>query len=98
LSMLERYETNEVWEPIVAPQLDAYMGLEFERIAVQAYDRKHAQHGLPLVKQWGRWEGNDRARRSVEIDIVARLEDNRMMTGAITWGSEQVRPGVHHAH
>ncbi len=51
----------------VVPELDKYMGLEFERIAVQAYDRRHDSLGLPLVTEWGRWEGADRERRSLAM-------------------------------
>jgi hypothetical protein len=32
------------------------------------------------------WEGTDRAGTPREIDIVARLSDGRMMTGAVKWG------------
>jgi hypothetical protein len=97
-SVLERYPAAQVWETAVAPRLDGYMGLEFERIAAQAYDRRALELGLPMVERWGRWEGVDRARRSLEIDIVAPLADGRTMTGAIKWDAARVGAGVHHGH
>ena len=98
LSMLERYPASELYASAVAPGLDTYMGMEFERIAVQAYDRRAKADGLPLVERWGRWEGTDRLRRSLEIDIVAPLADGRTMTGAVKWGHTDIGAGVHSAH
>lgn len=98
LSMLERYPASALYDSTVAPGLDTYMGLEFERIATQAYDRRARADGLPLVERWGRWEGTDRLRRSLEIDIVAPLADGRTMTGAVKWGHSAVGAGVHTAH
>jgi AAA+ ATPase superfamily predicted ATPase len=98
LSMLERYPAEQLWASQVAPFLDAYMGLEFERLAGQAYDRRREELGLPLVRTWGRWEGADRTRRSLEIDLVAPLADGRVMTGAVKWDRQPVGPTVHRAH
>ncbi len=46
--------------------------------------------GLPGAREWSRWEGRDRNRRSIEIDIVATLDDNTMLTGEIKWSSQPV--------
>lgn len=97
-SILERYPAADVWATAVAPDLNSYMGLEFERIATQAYDRRALGLGLPMVQRWGRWEGADRARRPLEIDIVAPLADGRMMTGAVKWDAAPIGAGVHHGH
>ncbi len=97
-SILERYSPADVWDASAAPVLDAYMGLEFERIATQAYDRRAPALGLPMVERWGRWEGVDRMRRSLEIDVVAPLADGRMMTGAIKWDYAPIGAAVHHRH
>lgn len=97
-SLLERYPATRVWETSVAPQLDAYMGFELERIATQAYDRRVMSLGMPLVTRWGRWEGVDRLRRSLEIDLVAELADGRWMTGAVKWDRAPIGAGVHHDH
>ena len=97
-SLLERYPAAQVWETAVAPHVDTYMGLELERIATQAYDRRVAGLHLPLVQRWGRWEGVDRLRRSLEIDLVAALADGRWMTGAVKWDHHPIGAGVHHDH
>jgi len=97
-SVLERYPPSGVWESSVAPYLGAYMGLEFERIATQAYDRRALELGLPMVERWGRWEGVDRTRRPLEIDVVAPLADGRTMTGAVKWDANPIGAGVHHGH
>jgi uncharacterized protein len=97
-SMLERYPPADVWQARVAPHLDAYLGHEFERIAAQAYDRRCLSLRLPLVATWGRWEGVDRARRSLEIDIVAELHAGGVLTGSVKWDRNPVSAKVHWDH
>lgn len=100
-SALARYPGARVWEVAIAPHLDTFMGPEFERMAAQAYDRVGGmtkRPALPLVERWARWEGVDRARRSLEIDIVAPLVDGGVMTGAVKWNRAPVGVGVHHQH
>ncbi len=97
-SVLERYPAAHVWGASVAPRLDAYMGLEFERIATQAYDRRALGLRLPLVNRWGRWEGVDRLRCSLEIDVVAELTEGRWMTGAVKWDRKPLGAAAHHEH
>jgi uncharacterized protein len=98
ISMLERYPAVEVWKEMVAPHLDQYMGLEFERIARQAYDRLRERTNLPLVQVWGRWEGVDRDRRSLEIDLVARLARGGVLTGSVKWNRKPIGIEVHEDH
>ncbi len=98
LSMLARYPPDYVWAQWVGPQLDVYMGRAFERMAVEAYDVRAAALGLPLVARWGRWEGIDRNRRSLEVDLVARRADGRMLTGAVKWNRKPIGAGVHRLH
>lgn len=74
------------------------MGREFERIAVQAYDRLRSRMHLPMVTRWGRWEGADRARESVELDLVAELASGAIMTGAVKWNRVPLAPEVHWRH
>lgn len=78
---------RQVWDDLVAPRLDTYMGRVFERIARQAYRRHHRRWRLPGAREWSRWQGRDRNRRSIEIDIVARLDDGRILTGEVKWSS-----------
>ncbi len=85
-SELATSEPQAVWRAYVERQIDQYMGLVFERMAEQAYHRLRESRDLPMLEQWGRWEGTDRAGTPREIDIVARLSDGRMMTGAVKWG------------
>jgi len=94
-SRLEAGDAREVWNRHVAPQLDEYMGKAFEGICREAYRQLHARWGLPSARQWARWEGRDRNRRSVEIDLVTRLDDARILTGEIKWSSRPIGPAVH---
>lgn len=84
-----------VWEGRIAPSLDTYMGKVFEGMCRQAYRRHAARWHLADADEWTRWEGQDRNRRSIEIDIVARLDDGRLLTGEIKWSSAPVDIGIH---
>ena len=88
----------EVWSEHIVPELDAYMGLIFERVAQQAYLRLRPRLKLPIVREWGRWEGLDRDRKQTEIDIVARRTDGSMLTGAVKWSAKPVGLSVHDKH
>ncbi len=96
-SRLETGGARQVWDRYVSPQLNDYMGPVFERICRQAYTRHHTAWGLPGIAAWARWEGRDRNRRSIEIDLVARLDDGRILTGEIKWSSQPVDARVHAA-
>ena len=56
---------------------------EMESAIQQAYLRLGSRRELPPVQDWGRWEGQDRNRQSIEIDVACRLLDGRMMTGTV---------------
>jgi AAA+ ATPase superfamily predicted ATPase len=73
-----------VWsERLKAQVFPAYVGLHvFEDVVRQAYLRHGRARGLPAVETWGRWEGRDGARQGVELDVVVRLLDGRVMTGS----------------
>ena len=94
-SRLETGDAREVWDRHIAPQLDEYMGKAFEGITRQAYGHRHEGWGLPSAQRWARWEGRDRNRRSIEIDLVARLDDGTILTGEIKWSSRPIGPAVH---
>lgn len=53
---------------------------------------------LPLVKEWRRWEGVDRTRQPLEIDVAAHLLDGRVLTGAVKWNRHPVDVAVHTNH
>jgi hypothetical protein len=94
-SRLERGKVGDVWKTSVAPALDTYMGRVFEGMARQAYTRNHEEWELPGDSGWSRWEGQDRNRRSIELDIVASLDDGRTLLGEIKWSSRPVGPELH---
>jgi AAA+ ATPase superfamily predicted ATPase len=94
-SRLERGKVSDVWKTSVAPVLDTYMGRAFEGMARQAYTRYHEEWKLPGDSTWSRWEGQDRNRRSIELDIVASLDDERTLLGEIKWSSRAVGPELH---
>lgn len=95
---LARQAPRTVWNSHVAPHLDTYMGQIFERIVEQAYYRHHERDGLPLVREWGRWEGVDHLRQPLELDIATILSDGRVLTGGIKWNTKplDVRWYTHH--
>ncbi|HZD04284.1 MAG TPA: hypothetical protein VE173_05180 [Longimicrobiales bacterium] len=74
------------------------MGHHFERIAEQGYVRRRGAEDLPLLLEWGGWEGADRAGESLEMDMVARLGSGRMLTGSVKWNRKPVGIQVHHDH
>src|SRR5699024_10935993 len=94
-SSLEIGDARRVWEHHVEPHLDAYMGKVFESICAEAYRHLHETWGLAGAQEWARWEGKDRNRRSIELDLVARLDDGRLLTGEIKWSSRPIDLGVH---
>ena len=94
---LVRQRPIDVWNRHIEPLFDSYIGHVFERIAEQAYYRFAPQSKLPIVTEWGSWEGADRERKSLELDIVARLGDKRVMTGGVKWNDSPV-PAKWHTH
>lgn len=74
-----------VWrEKIARGAWKPYVGQEvFEDVVRQAYLRHREPRGLPAVETWERWQGRDRDRAALEIDVVARLLDGRMLTGSV---------------
>lgn len=95
---LERHDAKTVWREAVAPRLDTYIGRTFERVAEQAYGRMQRRLRLPLVDEWGTWEGRDRTGESLEVDVVASLTDGRVMTGAVKWNSQPLDERWHTKH
>ncbi len=86
---------RQVWSRRVEPLLNDYMGKVFERICREAFVRHHEAWGLAGATSWARWEGKDRNRRPIELDLVARLDDGRVLTGKVKWSSQPVDADVH---
>lgn len=97
-SMLATQSPTAIWRERVAPMLDGYMGLIFEGVVEEAYYRLTEPLGLPLVREWGRWEGVDRQRKPLEMDIACPLLDDRVLTGAIKWNKKPIDVDVHTKH
>ncbi|HLY66334.1 MAG TPA: ATP-binding protein [Chloroflexota bacterium] len=96
-SRLVRSAPAEVWSSLIRPYLNDYMGPLFETICRQGYLRFYQAWQLPLpVGEIGRWEGLDRQRQSVELDFVARVEGNRMLTGEIKWRTQAMAAREHY--
>lgn len=96
-SRIELGNARAVWHDDVEPHLDTYTGKIFEAVAREALHRFHEVWGLAMPVDIGRWEGLDKGRRSIEIDIVSRLSDGAIATGEVKWSSNPVGPSVHHA-
>lgn len=97
-SALATQDPRAVWKSHIEPNLDSYMGLVFESLVEEAYYRLQPALGMPLVKEWGRWEGLDRDRDPIEVDIASVLVDGRILTGAIKWNRTEVHVDVHTEH
>jgi uncharacterized protein len=97
-SALATQDPDAVWKGHIERSLNSYMGLIFEGVVEQAYYRLQSALELPLVQEWGRWEGLDRNRNPLEIDIASRLMDGRVLTGAIKWNRRKVDVDIHTEH
>lgn len=95
---LARNTPMSIWTKQVARLFDRYIGHVFEQITAQAYRRLQARLDLPLVGEWGRWEGQDSERQSLELDIVAPLVDGRVMTGGVKWNAIPIPGKWHQLH
>ncbi|MDF1522474.1 MAG: ATP-binding protein [Trueperaceae bacterium] len=98
LALLDREAPLDVWTAFVAPRFAAFVGIEFERVATQAYDRLRRTRGYPLVERWGRWEGRDQEGALLKIDVVAPLIDGRILSGAVKWNARPTPADVHFRH
>ncbi len=95
---LARNNPQQVWADHISAEFNGYIGHVFERIAEQAYIRLTQPLGLPALDAWGRWEGADRARQPLEMDIVAPLVDGRVLTGGVKWNTTPLEPKWHYHH
>lgn len=97
-SALETGQVAGIWTERIEPRLSTYMGSVFEGICREAFIRLHGKWGLPAAMEWARWEGQDKERQSVEIDIIARLVDGSLLTGEVKWSSSPADASIHMRH
>lgn len=97
-SLLERTDPAEVMRSAIAPRLDTFLGPAFEDLAAPTYDRLRSANGWPMVQRWSRWEGADRQRRPLEVDVVAPLMGGGVMSGAVKWNRRPIGVDVFAAH
>ena len=74
------------------------MGFIFEAMVEEAYYRLQESLELPLVQEWGRWEGTDSQRQPLEVDVASLLVDGRVLTGSIKWNRRPLDVDVHQHH
>lgn len=79
-SALATRNPKSVWTKHIAPTFPTYMGHIFEMIVEEAYWRLQDFLKLPLVAEWGRWQGVDCGRAPLEVDIASKLIDRRVPT------------------
>lgn len=94
-SRLERNMIGNVWDTSIMPSLNIYTGYIFDDIARQSLLRFNQNLNLPVITTCSRWEGKDKNRRSIEIDIVGRFDNGEMFSGEVKWSSSPVDPDVH---
>jgi uncharacterized protein len=94
-SRLIREAPAACWEALIAPYLDGYMGRIFEGMVREAYQRYAAKWDLPGIKTWGHWEGADRDRQSIVLDITSRTDDGRLLAGEVQWSNDPLGPSLH---
>ncbi len=97
-SRIELGYEEEVWDHQVAPSLNTYIGHVFEHVCRESFVHYHQNWELSIYDSWGRWEGQDRNRKDIEIDIVARLVSGLRLTGEIKWSSSSVDVGLYYEH
>jgi hypothetical protein len=90
-SSIMRGVGRQVYETIVSPQINDFMGTVFENICRQYLFLPKVYENLPfMIGEIGRWWGNNaKEHRQEEIDLMAVSEDKALF-GECKWRSEQV--------
>ncbi|MBI4493216.1 MAG: ATP-binding protein [Chloroflexi bacterium] len=87
-SALQLAEPEAAWAELVEPDLGDYMGRHvFEGVCAQHLRRFGRSYGLPLVMDLGRWWSR---RGDIELDLVARLSDDRYLFGECKWSRSPI--------
>lgn len=97
-SLLERVDALDVFDQVIAPRFDTFLGQAFERLVEPTFERLRVSRDLPMVQVWSCWEGRDRTGRGIELDVVAPLTSDGVMTGSVKWNREPLGPQVFHDH
>jgi len=89
-SAIDTAGAEAVWRERLAPRTwPTYVGQHvFEEVVEQAYLRHQGHRDIPIVEEWGQWQGKDRNRRSLELDAVCRLLDGRVLTCSMKFRGE----------
>ncbi len=97
-SRIELGYEEEVWDHQIEPSLNTYIGHIFEHVCRESFVHYHQDWELSIYDSWGRWEGQDRNRKNIEIDIMAELVSGLRLTGEIKWSSLPVDVGLYYEH
>lgn len=90
-SSIMRGVGRQVYETIVIPQMNDFMGTVFENICKQYLFLPEVYENLPFtVGEIGRWWGNNaQAKRQEEIDLLA-VSGDKALFGECKWRNEKV--------
>lgn len=90
-SSIMRGVGRQVYETVVTPQINDFMGTVFEDICQQYLFLPEIYEKLPfMIGEIGRWWGNNaRAKRQEEIDLMAAV-DGKALFGECKWRNEKV--------
>ncbi len=90
-TLLETGAASVVWDKCIAPNLNEYMGLVFERTVRTYLSRQNIKGTLPfLFTALGRWWGsNPTTREQVEIDLIAQA-GSEFIFCECKWRNEKV--------
>ena len=88
---------RQIYEMVVLPQLNDFMGEVFEEICQQYLYLSQVYVALPfMIGETGRWWGNNpKAKRQEEIDIMS-VSDKSALFGECKWKKEKVDMEIVH--
>ena len=95
-SLIEQNGGKVVYEKIIMPTYNDYMGHVFEKICMQYLNRINILGKLPcLFTKIGRWWGSDKkTKKQIEIDIIAKDNENNYLFGECKWTNEKVGKSI----
>lgn len=90
-SSISRGVGEQVYQTLVLPQLNDFMGQVFEEMCKQYLFLPDVYQTLPFpIGEIGRWWGNNpKARRQEEIDLMS-ISDKKALFGECKWRNEKV--------